>query len=171
MANAAVETAGRESPGSEGCGRPGRAASSSCRVTDSLRETARSLARARLRTVLGLIGIAIGIASVIAMVSAGEIATAEARRQFEALGNDIVTVQTAQGYRGPGIRLDDALALAGSLPEIFAMPFVSPPASGDCRAPIPGLQGADRRAGRRLPAFRPRGPAKRLHSRQDTRRS
>ena len=76
--------------------------------------------RARLRTVLGLVGIAIGIASVIAMVSAGEIATAEARKKFEALGTDIVTMETAQGYRGPGIQLDDALALAGSLAEISA---------------------------------------------------
>ena len=72
-------------------------------LVDSLREAVRSLTRARLRTVLGLVGIAIGIASVIAMVSAGEIATAEARKQFEALGTDIVTVETAQGYRGPGI--------------------------------------------------------------------
>ena len=89
-------------------------------LADSLREAVRSLTRARLRTMLGLIGIAIGIASVIAMVSAGEIAKAEARKQFEALGTDIVTVETAQGYRGPGIRLDDALALAESLPEISA---------------------------------------------------
>ncbi len=89
-------------------------------LLDSLREAVRSLSRARLRTLLGLVGIAIGIASVIAMVSAGEIATAEARKQFEALGTDIVTVRTAQGYRGPGIRLDDALALADSLPEVSA---------------------------------------------------
>ena len=87
-------------------------------LLDSLREAARSLYRARLRTVLGLIGIAIGIASVIAMVSAGEIAKAEARKQFEALGTDIVTVQVASGYQGAGIRLDEALALAESLPEI-----------------------------------------------------
>ena len=89
-------------------------------LADSLREAARSLTRARLRTVLGLIGIAIGIASVIAMVSTGEIATAEARRQFEALGTDIVTVGMKSGARGPGIRLDDALALADKLPEISA---------------------------------------------------
>ena len=90
-------------------------------LTNSLREAVRSLARARLRTVLGLIG----IASVIAMVSAGEIAKAEARKQYEALGTDIITVEPAQGYRGPGIRLDVALALARSLPEIsMAAPTV-----------------------------------------------
>ena len=99
-------------------------------LIDSLREAARSLARARLRTVLGLIGIAIGIASVIAMVSTGEIATAEARKQFEALGTDIVTVQTASGYRGSGIQLDHALALAESLPAISAAAPTVPGGSG-----------------------------------------
>ena len=99
-------------------------------LIDSLREAVRSLARARLRTVLGLIGIAIGIASVIAMVSAGEIAKAEARKQFEALGTDIVTVGVESGYRGPGIQLDDALALAGSLPEISAAAPTVPGGSG-----------------------------------------
>ena len=97
-------------------------------LANSLREAARSLSRARLRTVLGLVGIAIGIASVIAMVSAGEVAKAEARKRFEALGTDIVTVQTAEGYQGPGIRLDDALALAGSLDAIStASPTVPGP--------------------------------------------
>ncbi len=87
---------------------------------DSLREAGRSLVRARLRTVLGLVGIAIGIASVIAMISTGEIATAEARRQFEALGTDIVSIRTPQGFQGPGIALDDALRLAESVPAISA---------------------------------------------------
>ncbi len=89
-------------------------------LMDSLREALRSLLRARLRTVLGLIGIAIGIASVIAMVSIGEVATAEARKQFEALGTDIVTVKTAKDYRGPGIALEAALSLTDSLSAISA---------------------------------------------------
>ena len=87
-------------------------------LVESLREAARSLQRARLRTALGLIGISIGIASVIAMVSAGEIATAEARKQFEAIGTDIVVVRPDSGRRGPGIRLEDALALAEGVPAI-----------------------------------------------------
>ena len=109
-------------------------------LVDGLREAVRSLIRARLRTALGLVGIAVGIASVIAMVSSGEIATAEARKQFEALGTDIVTVQTASGYQGPGIRLDDALALARSLPEISAAAPTIP--GGD------GFIHAGRRVGR-----------------------
>ncbi len=99
-------------------------------LTDSLREAARSLARARLRTVLGLIGIAIGIASVIAMVSAGELAKAEARKQFEALGTDIVTIETTQGGRGSGIELEDALALAASLPAVSLAAPVIPGGAG-----------------------------------------
>ena len=79
----------------------------------NVREAARSLVRARLRTVLGLVGIMIGIASVIAMISSGEIATAQSRKQFEALGTDLVTIKTRHEARGaPGIALDDALALA-----------------------------------------------------------
>ncbi len=87
-------------------------------LLDSLREAARSLLRARLRTLLGLVGIAIGIASVIAMVSVGEIATAEARKQFEALGTDIVTVKKAGGNDGQAIGLEEALVLAEQVPAI-----------------------------------------------------
>ena len=86
----------------------------------NLREAMRSLVRARLRTLLGLIGIMIGIASVIAMISMGEIATAQSRKQFEALGTDIVTIKTEGQARGAGIALEDALALADALPSIAA---------------------------------------------------
>ena len=94
-------------------------------LIDNLREAVRSLARARLRTLLGLLGIMIGIASVIAMVSTGEIATAESRRQFEALGTDIITVQVRGDRNTPGIKLDDALGLSDALPSIIeAAPII-----------------------------------------------
>ena len=86
----------------------------------NLREAVRSLVRARLRTLLGLIGIMIGIASVIAMVSMGEIATEQSRKQFEALGTDIVTIRMPGQAKGAGIALEDALALADALPSIAA---------------------------------------------------
>ena len=87
----------------------------------NVREAARSLVRARLRTVLGLLGIMIGIASVIAMISSGEIATAQSRKQFEALGTDLVTIKTRSDARGaPGIALDDALVLAEAVASIAA---------------------------------------------------
>ena len=88
------------------------------RLVESVHEASRNLVRAKLRTVLGLVGIAIGIASVIAMISAGESATAEARRQFEALGTDIVSIQTVDSGQVSGIDLEDALALAEALPAI-----------------------------------------------------
>ena len=90
-------------------------------LTATLREAARSLYGARLRTLLGLIGIMIGIASVIAMISTGEIATAESRNRFEALGTDILTIEKAgtpaQG-RDAAIGLEAALALGDALPTI-----------------------------------------------------
>ena len=90
------------------------------------REAADSLRKARLRTVLGLVGIMIGISSVIAMVSLGEIAREQARKQFEALGTDIVVVRKAAHSGGAGIGLPNALQLAASVPSIVeAAPRIS----------------------------------------------
>ena len=91
-------------------------------LPDSLHEAVRSLLRARLRTVLGLVGIAIGIASVIAMISTGEIATAEARKKFEAAGTDILAIRKSGEMERSGasavIGLDDALDLAEALSTV-----------------------------------------------------
>ena len=90
------------------------------------REAAESLRRARLRTVLGLVGVMIGISSVIAMVSLGEIAKEQARKQFEALGTDILVVREAAGGRAAGIALADALQLEAAVPSIVeAAPRIS----------------------------------------------
>ena len=83
------------------------------------REAVRSLLRARLRTLLGLVGITIGIASVITMISAGEIATAEARRKFEALGTDILSVHASRDAKGAWIPLAAAVEFAEAAPEIL----------------------------------------------------
>ena len=107
-------------------------------LRSDLQGAARSLLRARLRTLLGLVGIMIGIASVIAMVSTGEIATAESRRQFEALGTDILTVTARGGTNDPGIGLDVALALAHTVPSISEA------------APIFGTGGDVNHAGKRV---------------------
>ena len=91
-------------------------------LTSTLREAVRSLHRANLRTLLGLIGIMIGIASVITMISTGEIAKAQARKDFEALGTDILTIQAPEHLRDGGgrgsIGLEDALALAEELASV-----------------------------------------------------
>ncbi|MCY3597094.1 MAG: ABC transporter permease [Rhodospirillales bacterium] len=101
------------------------------------RQAVDSLARARLRTVLGLVGIMIGISSVIAMVSLGEIAREQARRQFEALGTDILLVRAPPAAAGSeAIRLADAVRLAEAVPSI-----------AEAAPRIPG-NGAFRHAGR-----------------------
>ena len=87
----------------------------------------------------------IGIASVIAMISTGEIATAESRRQFEALGTDIVTVKVRGQARDPGIPLDTAFALADAVAEIgAAAPLFSP--QGSVRYASKGVSGSARGA-------------------------
>ena len=83
------------------------------------RQAVDSLARARLRTALGLVGIMIGISSVIAMVSLGEIAKEQARRQFEALGTDVLLVRTVAASAAPqGISLADAIGLVEAVPAV-----------------------------------------------------
>lgn len=85
------------------------------------REAVSSLHRARLRTILGLIGIMIGISSVIAMVSLGEIAKEQARKEFEALGTDVMLIRTAAQFMNPDateISLKDATELAAAVPSI-----------------------------------------------------
>ena len=100
-------------------------------VQANAREAVDSLHKARLRTVLGLVGIMIGISSVIAMVSLGEIARERARKQFEALGADIMLVRkspNASGarQRAAAIGLSDATGLAAAVPSIAeAAPRVS----------------------------------------------
>ena len=107
------------------------------------REAADSLRRARLRTALGLVGIMIGISSVITMISLGEIVKERARKEFEALGTDVLVVRKSFDASGPGQRaaaigLADAVALA---PEVASLAEAAPRISG---------QGGFRHAGRKI---------------------
>ncbi len=87
------------------------------------REAVDSLRKARLRTLLGMIGVMVGIASVIAMVSLGEIAREQARKEFEALGTDIVVIRKSFSAAQAVIPLDAALVLA---PEVEAIVTAAP---------------------------------------------
>ncbi len=87
-------------------------------LTANAREAVESLRRARLRTVLGLVGVMIGISSVIAMVSLGEIAKEQARNQFEALGTDILVIREVARGRAARISLADALQVEAAVPSI-----------------------------------------------------
>ncbi len=102
----------------------------------------RSLYRARLRTLLGLVDIMIGIASVIIMISVGEIAKTQSRKDFEVLGTDILTVKPPDRLIGKPRRvtigLNDALALAAVLPSVSEA------------APRIQMQGSFRYAGKRV---------------------
>ncbi|MGF1526075.1 MAG: ABC transporter permease [Candidatus Competibacterales bacterium] len=55
-----------------------------------LREAWRSLVSTKTRTALALIGIVIGIGAVIALVSVGNLVSAEATKQFRELGTDLL---------------------------------------------------------------------------------
>ena len=112
-------------------------------LTSTLREAARSLLGARLRTLLGVIGIMIGIASVITMISTGEIAKSQSRKDFEALGTDILTIKLPDHLVGgrsgrASIGLQDALVLAEVLPSVSEA------------APRIQTQGSFRYAGKRV---------------------
>ena len=85
------------------------------------KEAIGSLYAAKQRSLLALIGIVIGIGSVIAMISIGVIAKAEALRQFQELGTEILSIYARparKGRSGGGssgrIRAADAMGLAVS---------------------------------------------------------
>ena len=96
------------------------------------KEAVGSLYASKQRSLLALIGIVIGIGSVIAMISIGEIAKAEALRQFQELGTEILNIYARpsreRGARRGGsgrVRLADAMGLAGGAPTIdVAAPWI-----------------------------------------------
>ena len=81
----------------------------------NLREGIRSLYKAKLRTMLALVGVVIGIGSVITMISLGEVAKAMARAEYEAFGTDILIVQARGKTPMP---LADALVLTDRVASI-----------------------------------------------------
>ena len=77
----------------------------------NLSEACAGLLGARQRTALALTGIVIGVASVSSMISVGTIVRAEAARQFQELGTDIVKVRLRAQDRKTGrvsVKLSDA---------------------------------------------------------------
>lgn len=64
-------------------------------------EAWRNLVDARQRSALALLGIAVGIGSVVAMISIGKSAAAEAEAQFRALGTDLFVVRLMAGEDPP----------------------------------------------------------------------
>lgn len=91
----------------------------------NLNEAFRSLASAKQRTALALIGIVIGIGSVIAMVSIGSMAQQEALRQFKELGTDVLTLEKdfladndARAATARGLNLNVVMGLPTAVPAV-----------------------------------------------------
>ena len=86
-------------------------------LTDFMGDAMRSLVRAKLRTSVGLAGISVGVASIITMLTVGQIATREARSQFESLGTDILIVRLTPGG-GEHLSIEDATRFARLHPTV-----------------------------------------------------
>jgi putative ABC transport system permease protein len=89
----------------------------------NVKEAVRSLASAKQRTILALIGIVIGIGSVIAMLSIGKIVQDEALRQFKEMGTDIISIRKDGGggdkKKDAILEVKDAQSLPGNCPSII----------------------------------------------------
>lgn len=81
----------------------------------------RTLALAKQRTVLGIIGIVIGIGSIIAMISVGLIAKDESLKEFEELGTEFIVIDSIRSPSGAPamvIPLDHAMEMPVDMPTI-----------------------------------------------------
>lgn len=97
------------------------------RAARNLRLSARALLRHRVRTLLGLSGIAVGVAAVLVMVALGDGARDAIRERIEAMGRDQLVVRSELALPLPGrgerrvpvqtLRLSDAEAVA-ALPSV-----------------------------------------------------
>ena len=115
----------------------------------NVREAVSSLAAMGVRSVLALIGIAVGIGAVIAMVSIGEIVTAESLKQFRALGTDVLTIRRRYAdpvrplTRSHVARLPDAVpAVAAAAPWTSDYAEIAFEGASVARGPVLGVTDA-----------------------------
>ena len=96
-------------------------------VLAQFRQAAASLRAARQRTLLALLGIVVGIASVIALLTTGAMAKAEAARQFESLGTDMLSLfdVTPRSARRSGRSILET-SDAGMLVRLATIAYASP---------------------------------------------
>ncbi len=93
---------------------------------NSLLLAVREIRRNVLRSFLTILGIVIGVAAVIVMVTLGEGATLQVRKQIESLGSNLLIVRPGQRM-GPGMssdappfNMDDVIALRREIPALAA---------------------------------------------------
>ena len=110
----------------------------------NLLEACSGLMAAGQRTGLALVGIVIGIASVSSMISIGTIVQAEAVREFDQLGTDIMNIRLRAAERNAQrveVRLTDAEGVTG-LPAIAA---AAPYTSGSAPVVLAGTEASTAR--------------------------
>jgi len=93
-------------------------------LIESLRTAWLGIAGNKLRTFLTMLGVIIGVAAVIALVSVGQGAQAQAKTQIQALGSNLITIAP----RGNGYRIEekDLAELRMQVPDIlYYLPTVS----------------------------------------------
>lgn len=89
------------------------------------KEGLRNLYFSKLRSILALLGVLVGTASVVAMVLGGELATAEALKQFKSLGTDLlaVSINSAEEAQADGkadnLTLKQAISLQNADQQIL----------------------------------------------------
>ncbi|MHB8766569.1 MAG: ABC transporter permease, partial [Deferrisomatales bacterium] len=88
----------------------------------------KSLATAKLRTALTLLGVVIGVAAVLAMMAIGEGARVQVTESVRMWGTDVLTIRPgARGSRGvrsdllERLTVDDARAVLDEVPEVVAL--------------------------------------------------
>lgn len=92
----------------------------------NITEAFRSLASAKQRTILALVGIVIGIGSVIGMVSIGAIVENQALNQFRDMGVDIARIRKKGSDKAAEMTLKDILDLKKHVPAVLEVaPFLS----------------------------------------------
>ena len=103
----------------------------------NLLEACAGLLAAKQRTSLALIGIVIGIASVSSMISIGTIVRAEAVREFEQLGTDIVNIRLRARDRQSG-RVSVRLPHAEGVARLAAIDAAAPYTAGSAPVVLAG---------------------------------
>jgi putative ABC transport system permease protein len=85
----------------------------------------RTVRRNALRSALTILGIVIGVGAVIVMVTLGRGATAQVTSQISSLGSNLLMIMPGQrpgpGQSAPPFRVEDAEAIAASVPSVKAV--------------------------------------------------
>ena len=91
-------------------------------LLQSIKMAWKSIAGAKIRSFLTMLGIIIGVSSVITLVSVGQGTTSQITEQLEGLGTDLLTVNIMGRGSATSLSYEEAMALG----EIEGVKAVSP---------------------------------------------